>query len=324
MLKAQLLPEQYHHLVTSFGEQLKVGVPLARYTAARLGGPADLFLKVETLDDLEQAVTICWDQNIPFVLLGGGSNVLISDAGVRGLVILNRARKVNFSTKSNAPFVWVESGANFGLIARQAAKHGLSGLEWAAGIPGTVGGAVVGNAGAHGADMAGNLLLAEILHHIELDQGTSWSHEKWPVEKMEYSYRSSRLKRGAGQYIVLSAKLGLQTGSVEEVNARIDEMAAYRKRTQPPGASMGSMFKNPPGDYAGRLIEAAGLKGKRRGNVSISPVHANFFVNDGHASALDVYSLIQLAQNEVRQQFHIDLELEIDLVGDWPQDVIHE
>ena len=257
-----------------------------------------------------------WEEDFPFHILGGGSNVLVSDRGVRGLVLLNRARKVQFEIQRTPPMVWAESGANFGLIARQAAQHGLSGLEWAAGIPGTLGGAIVGNAGAHGADISANLHVAEILHRNQQDPARS-ARQTWTKDELEYGYRSSWLKTHPGQAIVLSAWLILQAGTEGQVQARMDEFAEYRRRTQPPGASLGSMFKNPPGDYAGRLIEAAGLKGARVGGSEISPKHANFFINHEGAKAEDLRRLIELAQNEVRRQFGVTLELEIELLGEW-------
>jgi UDP-N-acetylenolpyruvoylglucosamine reductase len=150
----------------SFGDHLQYDVLLARYTAARLGGRADILLEVHSAHELADAVGVCWKHDLPFVILGGGSNVLVSDTGVRGLVILNRARQIRFDEQVDPPTVWAESGANFGALARQAAQRGLAGLEWAAGIPGTLGGAVFGNAGAHGSEISGNLL-AEILHRTE-------------------------------------------------------------------------------------------------------------------------------------------------------------
>ena len=300
-----------------FGARLQAGASLARYTASRLGGPADLLLEVRSGRELEAAVTLAWRNAFPFVLLGGGSNVLVSDAGVRGLVILNRARRVRFDERVEPPTVWAESGANFGVLARQAARRGLSGLEWASGVPGTLGGAVFGNAGAHGGDMAGSLLVAEILHHAGVERDGAIQREEWSVEKMAYSYRSSVLKRGSREVVVLAARLRLERSTHEAVQARIDEFAAYRKRTQPPGASMGSMFKNPPGAFAGRLIEAAGLKGSRIGDAQVSPVHANFFINLGRASAQDFYDLIQLARQQVADRFGVNLELEIKLLGKW-------
>ena len=321
----------FRSLQSAFGDRLKLNEVLERYTAARIGGPADALLQSESAEDLAGIATHLWKMRVPFTILGGGSNVLVSDLGVRGVVILNRARKLQFEQEAQQPSVWAESGANFGSLARQAGARGLSGLEWAAGIPGTVGGAVVGNAGAHGGDVAGSLMLAEILHLVDREHpaGKQISRETWPVEKLKFGYRTSVIKgrRGDGSsnkpsgieqgLIVLSAQFRLERSSVEAAQARMDEFVAYRRKTQPPGASMGSMFKNPREDYAGRLVEAAGLKGTRIGDAEISPLHGNFFINRGRATAMDVWRLIMLARERVAEQFGIELELEVELVGEW-------
>lgn len=307
--------ESLNRLQASFGQRLQRGVPLDRFTSARVGGTAEILLEVESADELAQAATLLWSEGVAWKILGGGSNVLVSDSGVRGVVVVNRARKVSFDEDSDPPTVWAESGANFGLVARQAASRGLSGLEWAAGIPGTIGGAVVGNAGAHGGDMAGNLIVATILQR-NLEDGVP-IRVTWPVKRFEYAYRTSQLKRMPGQAVVLEAQLRLQRSTPEGVQAKMDEYVSYRRRTQPPGASMGSMFKNPPGDYAGRLIEAAGLKGVQVGDAQISTLHANFFINHGEATAADIYALIELAKRAVAEKFGVHLELEIELVGNW-------
>ena len=246
--------------------------------------------------------------------------MLASDAGFEGVVVVNRAKKVEFDLEGTPASVWAESGTNFGSLARMACQRGLSGLEWAVGIPGTVGGAVVGNAGAHQGDMAGNLMVAEILHRKEDLETSGESHsmrEHWPLEHFEFSYRSSAIKRQPGKFVVLAARLRLEQSTPEKAIAKADEFTAYRQRTQPPGATIGSMFKNPPGDYAGRLLEAAGMKGRSVGDAEISKLHANFFVNRGNASAEDIYSLIDLARTKVQEQFGISLRLEVELLGDW-------
>ncbi len=291
-------------LKTAFGNRLRLDEPLARYTAARLGGPAAALLVVRSADELARALRLLWEAALPFHILGGGSNVLVSDAGVEAVVLVNRARRTRFASDR----VWAEAGASLGSLARQAARRGLSGLEWAAGIPGTVGGAVFGNAGAHGGDTAASLLLAEILHPAR-------GRLRLSAAEMGFGYRTSALKRGELPAIVLSASLRLHPRPEAEIQAQMEAYQAHRRRTQPPGASMGSMFKNPPGDYAGRLIEAAGLKGTRLGGAEISPIHANFFINRGDATAQDVYRLIRLAQESVRRKFGISLELEIELLG---------
>lgn len=293
-----------------FGPALQEHVVMANYTTARVGGPADALLPVHTTADLERAVRFLWEEKLPFYILGSGSNVLVSDAGYHGIVLINRARTVKIDARTTSPTVWAEAGANLGAMARQVALRGLSGLEWAATIPGSVGGAVFGNAGAHGGDMAGNLLLAEILHPLE-------GKQVWPLERMEYSYRSSVLKQTKSQVVLLAARMKLDLSTPAEVQAKMDEFSARRRQTQPPGASLGSMFKNPTGDYAGRLIEAAGLKGSRAGGAVISSVHANFFINEGNATAADLGELIQLARAKVYDQFGVSLELEVELLGDW-------
>ncbi len=298
----------FETLRARFGERVQANVPLAPYTSARIGGPADFLLTATSATELAEAVMWLREHGLPFLLLGGGSNILVSDRGVRGVVILNRAKEVKFFS-GHPPKVWAEAGASLTQIAHRAAAKGLSGLEWAATVPGTLGGAVYGNAGAFGGDIAHNLICAEVL--------TENGRETWPVEKMGYGYRTSALKRGEVKGIVLSAELALRQAPKEEIVARIEEFSQRRKATQPPGASMGSMFKNPPGEFAGRLIEAAGLKGTRIGNAEISPVHANFFINHGETSARDVRALIELAQRAVAEKFGIELELEIEMVGEW-------
>ncbi len=291
-----------------FGERLQENAALAPYTSARIGGPADALLVVKSADELAETVTRLWEMQAPYVILGGGSNVLVSDRGVRGVVILNRAKAVRFETGEH-PTVWAESGVVFSNLANRAAELGLAGLEWAAAVPGTVGGAVYGNAGAFDGDVAGSLISAEIL--------TVHGRERWPVEKMEYGYRASALKRSTLKFAILSAELRLRHGVKEDVRFKMGEFVSRRKSTQPPGASMGSMFKNPEGDFAGRLIEAAGLKGTRIGNAEISTMHGNFFVNHGDTKASDVRKLIELAQKAVLEKFGVKLELEIEMIGEW-------
>lgn len=291
-----------------FSDQVQENVILAPYTSARIGGPADVLVTVRSSDELVNAAQACWDANLPFTLIGGGSNILVSDKGIRGVVILNKAKATEF--RSNAePTVWAESGVVLSNLAHRSAAQGLTGLEWAATVPGTVGGAVFGNAGAFGSDTAHNLLRAGIL----TDAGRAW----WPVEKMEYGYRSSILKHSTQKAIILSAEFRLNIGNSEIIKTTIDQLIARRKGSQPPGASMGSMFKNPPGDFAGRLIETAGLKGTRFGNAEISTVHGNFFINNGETCAADIKALILLAQKTVKDKFDVDLELEVEMIGEW-------
>ncbi len=295
-------------LQDQFGDAVALHAPLAKFTSARIGGAADVLLTAGSAKQLAAMVTVLWETETSFLVMGGGSNMLVSDAGVRGVVILNKARKVKIDRE--AATVWAESGSNFGAVARQCGRSDLTGLEWAAGIPGTVGGAVVGNAGAHGGDVAGNLILAEVLHH-------QYGRQEWTPAQLEFEYRSSRLKYHPGQAVVLAASFKAAHGDAETIKQKMDEFLAFRKRTQPPGASMGSMFKNPPGDFAGRLIDVAGLKGLRVGQAQISELHGNFFLNHGDATAAEVFALISQARQTVKEKFEVQLELEIELAGEW-------
>ena len=299
-------------LQSFFGDKLQQDTALANYTTARAGGTADALVIISSAQMLEEAARFLWQREIPFFILGSGSNVLVSDSGLRGVALINRAKAHRFDKDATPPTVWVESGANLGGLARQAAILGLGGLEWAATVPGTVGGAVYGNAGAHGGDMHENLVLAEILHPV-------YGKETWTSDRLAFGYRTSSLKRDTVKSVILSATLRLNESSREAVTSRMDTFTEQRRSTQPPGASMGSMFKNPPGDYAGRLIEAAGLKGTRIGGVEISSKHANFFINHDQATAADIWKLIQLVQRTVLDQFGTQLELEVEPLGVWAE-----
>jgi UDP-N-acetylmuramate dehydrogenase len=305
-----LNPGSLNELRTCFGDRMQENVPLSGYTAARIGGPADALVFVRKADELVQAAEKLWKMEVPFILLGGGSNVLVSDRGVRGVVIINRARLVKFNSQADKPTVRAESGVTPNDIAQRAARLGLTGFEWATAIPGSLGGAVYGNAGAFDGEMARNVISVDVFHRQH-------GHQTWPVEKMEYGYRTSLLKREHPPVIILSVELALNHGSQPAIQAKMEQFSTRRRATQPPGASMGSMFKNPPGDKAGRLIEAVGLKGKSIGHATISTRHANFFLNDGTTKAADMVALINLAQKAVLDQFGIKLELEVELIGEW-------
>jgi UDP-N-acetylmuramate dehydrogenase len=313
-MKSETTVQQISQFRDVFGDKLQIGVMMSRYTSARVGGPADMFLMVESALELQTAVSLAYTLGVPTFILGGGSNILVSDAGVRGLIIMNKARAVKYRHSGAHVVCIAESGMNLSSLARQCIAKGLGGLEWAIGVPGTVGGAVVGNSGAHGGDMNSNLLAATIW---EPEQGT----RVFTNEEMQYAYRDSILKQEQGQpgarRVVLTAELKLTPEPVEVLMARADGFTARRKQTQPAGASVGSMFKNPDNYYAGYLIESAGLKGFRVGGAKISEKHANFFVNDETATADDIRALFAEAWNSVRERFGIEMDLEVELVGDW-------
>ncbi len=289
----------------AFGERLLRDEPLTRHTSARIGGPADAFLAVRTRAELEEAARVAWDHGLPLTILGGGSNILISDRGVRGLVIHNRAARVSIRGAA----VRVDSGASTIQLARRLGQRGLAGFEWAIGVPGTLGGAIYGNAGAHGGDMAGCV--------VSVALATPAGRQILNGAEMGFEYRSSILKRERRPCVILGATLRFTPGDAATIAARMAEFNGYRKRTQPPGATIGSTFKNPPGEAAGRLIDAAGLKGTRIGGAEISTVHANFIVNLGGATAADVMALIELARARVQERFGVTLALEIEPVGEW-------
>jgi UDP-N-acetylmuramate dehydrogenase len=295
-------------LAEALGPGVRRDELLARHTAMRVGGPADLLIVCESVDDVIRAVRLARSSGVPWRLLGSGCNVLVSDAGVRGLVIVNRAARIQFDLDKG--MARAEAGALLAVLAREAIDRGLKGLEWAAGLPGSVGGAVVGNAGAFEGDIAGVLSSAALLE-------PSGEVVKRSAEWFEFEYRFSRIKRETGprRSVVLSANFDLQQGDPEALARRASEILEWRQTRHPVGATMGSTFKNPPGDHAGYLIEQAGLRGHRIGGAQISKLHGNFFMNTGGATAADVLALIEHVRAEVRRQFGLELELEIELVG---------
>jgi UDP-N-acetylmuramate dehydrogenase len=296
-------------LTLLFGDTLQANVPIAPYTTARIGGTADALLIVRAKEELAAVLTTCWQNNIPFRLLGGGSNVLVSDNGIRELVILNKAKSFQILPTPDGAIARADSGVMISNFAHKLGAAGLTGFEWAATIPGTIGGAVYGNAGAYGGDINDSLHTAAIL--------TPGGEQTLTASQMGYDYRSSILKRGELYGVILEAEFFLKNGDSDQIKNKIEMLTTKRKNSQPPGASMGSMFKNPAGDYAGRLIEACGLKGTKIGNAEISTVHGNFIVNNGNTSALDVKSLIELVKTTVYDKFGIELHLEVELIGDW-------
>lgn len=284
--------------------------PIGKYTAARIGGPADyLFVADSAVSDaqLVEVFTAALAAGLPVRVIGGGANILVSDAGVRGLVIVNRAAGLAWEVDGA---VSARAGTGLLALARAAAARGWRGFEWAIGVPGTVGGALVNNAGAHGSDMAANVTHARLAH----PDGTI---TQWTPDALAFAYRSSALKHHPEPFLVLAVGLRFEPDDPEAIHARMAEYTAHRRRTQPTGASLGSVFKNPHGDYAGRLIESCGLKGYQIGTAQVSPLHANFFLSDGHTRAADYRALIEHVQAVVQARCGVLLEPEIQFVGEW-------
>ena len=278
---------------------------LARYAMAGVGGPADVLVVARSCDTLLRALQAARELDLPVRVFGGLTNCLICDTGLRGVAVLNQARGYQFEAGYR---LRAEAGAVVVTVAREAVQRGWAGLTWAVGLPGTVGGMVVNNAGAFGGETSQSLVSAEVLNPqgVVMEVDPDW---------FAFEYRRSRLKGTAEGWVVLSVVLQLRPAEAAHLEAKAEEYTARRQRTQPPGRTLGSTFKNPPGDYAGRLIEAAGLKGRRVGGVVISTQHANFFINEGEGTAADYAALIALTQDEVARQFGIHLEPEIEFFG---------
>ncbi|MGQ9681108.1 MAG: UDP-N-acetylmuramate dehydrogenase [Anaerolineae bacterium] len=290
-------------------EGLEQQVPLAAYTTFGIGGVADLAFEARSSDALAAACRAASACDIPCLVLGRGSNVLVSDRGVRGLVIINRTEGCVLAPDGRLTAV---SGTSLTDVARRSAEAGWAGLEWAVGIPGSVGGAIVGNAGAHGGYIGDVLEAATVLDHGEV--------RRLGAADLGFGYRTSRLKEvatGNGRPVVLEATFSLRPGVREALERQMDEWLAWRSDRHPQEPSAGSVFKRTAQYPAGFLIEQAGLKGHRRGDALVAPEHANFIVNVGAASADDVRALIEEIQEEVEARFGVRLELEIELVGDW-------
>ncbi len=298
--------------------------PLARFTTMRVGGPADLFAVAHNAFELRGLVRFARGRGLPHVVLGRASDVVIADAGIRGLVISVRAEGLQI----HGDRLDAEAGVPMARAATEAQKAGLSGFEFGLAIPGTVGGAVWANAGAHGTGIADILESAAVL----LEDGTE---VRLPASELGFAYRDSRFKHAPGgrmtdagpladaarapREIVVAATFRLAPAPPEEIRTRLDEIRRWRQAHQPVGMpSAGSVFRNPAtGPSAGELIDRAGLKGLRIGGASVSEKHANFIVNDGHGTATDVRRLAEHVREEIRGRDGVELVLEVEFIGDW-------
>ncbi len=328
----------YTELSAHFGAQVRRNEPLARHCTFGVGGPADVWVSVDTSEDLIGLVTMCSEQRWPLLITGNGTNVLYGDAGVRGVVARVAINAYTLEDRRDgSAFLTVGAGISWPRIINDIARLGWGGLEFGPGIPGTLGGGVVSNAGVHGHD------LGQVLEWVDVvDARLCEEHAIAPTvvryqhNELELSYRHSRFRaQRRVQFdedgnpiaaprkliepgeIVMQLGIRLQQNDPKQLRDTIDEHKQYRKRTQPPQQSAGSVFKNPPGDYSGRLIEAVGLKGISCGGAQISERHANFIVNVGGARADHVAALIKEAHQRVYERFGVDLELEVELRGEW-------
>jgi UDP-N-acetylmuramate dehydrogenase len=331
----------YTKLHPYFQKRVRLNESLARHSTFGVGGPADVWVSLDTSRELIDLVSMSVEEQWPLLLVGNGTNILFADAGVRGIVARIVLDHYTIEDQSdNTALLVAESGVSWPRLLNELAPQGLGGLEFGPGIPGTLGGGVISNAGAHNSD------LGEVLEWIEvLDaRGALTTHNGISVpitrrylhDEIDLGYRHSRFRESrridfdAQGYpivpprgliepseIILQLGIRLRKEDPKKLRTTIEEYKQHRKITQPTQKSAGSVFKNPTGDYAGRLIDQAGLKGKTYGKAQISQRHANFIINLGGGSAADVVALIVEAHNRVHEKFGVDLELEVELRGEW-------
>lgn len=286
---------------------VREGEPLRKHVSFRIGGPADLLVVPRSIGELRAVATWLFGRGLPFVVLGQGSNVLIADAGIRGIVVKVGKGLDEFTFDGDR--LRAQAGAGLPHLARAAAERGLSGLEFAAGIPASVGGAVVMNAGAHGHAMA------EVVEAVDIVDAAGERHLR--KDALDYAYRTSRLQRDP--VVVLQATLRLRQSDPADVRVRTDTWLRHRSETQPIGPpSSGCVFRNPAGDHAGRLVDLAGGKGMTVGGARVSDVHANYIINTGGATAADVVTLAHKVKALVAEKSGVALEPEIKLLGEFP------
>ncbi len=303
-------------------DNIKPNINLADYTTFKIGGPAKFFIKAQTKDELGQALAWAKAKNLNYFILGGGSNLLVSDKGFDGLVI----KLTNEEIEQSGNELVAGAGARLGEAVAWAAEAGLSGLEWAAGIPGSVGGAVRGNAGAYGGE------ISQTLKAVEFFDAATGQFTTLPTAELAYSYRSSLFKQDTSK-IIWQATFALQPGDKEAVSAKVNALIAERLARQPHEPSAGCVFKNLMASddlvaklsaagkvkgnklACGLVVESLGLKGKSVGGAKVSDEHANFVVNYAQASAQDVKTLVELIKQEAKARFNLELEEEIQYLG---------
>ncbi len=286
--------------------RVKIGEPMSLHTQMKVGGAADYYYEAESEKGMTEAVKAAIESETPYTVVGNGANVLVSDKGIRGLVIGNRANKIKFLPHG---FVEAEAGVDNNILIRQTANRGLTGMERLMKVPGTVGGAIYMNAGDTGKKMFfGDLV--ESIKVIDREGKIKTLHK----DEANFGYRSSRFQT-SGE-VILSAKIHLEQAPQQEIEAKVKDILV-RKINHPAGATVGSTFKNPENYHSGELIEKAGLKGTKIGGAKISEKHGNFIINEGDAKASDVKTLIDLMKKTVKEKFNVDLEEEVRYLGEW-------
>ena len=288
-------------------DRVLVDEPMKRHTTFRIGGPADFFLLPSTVDEVRGILEICREEELPYFILGNGSNLLVSDKGYRGVIIQLYRNFSNISVEGNE--ICASSGALLSQIAAAARNASLTGFEFAGGIPGTLGGAVFMNAGAYGGELKDVLKEAVVM----TEQGEILT---LPVEKLDMGYRTSRIKKAG--YLVLEARLVLEQGDMDKIRDITKDLTEKRVSKQPlEYPSAGSTFKRPEGYFAGKLIMDAGLRGYQVGDAQVSEKHCGFVINKGNATAADVLTLIGNVREKVQEQFGVTLEPEVKFLGEF-------
>jgi UDP-N-acetylmuramate dehydrogenase len=293
---------------------VKLDEPMAKHTTFGVGGPADVFIAVKTEEQLRSAFSSAKRHGVEVFIFGSGSNILVGDGGIRGVVIENQNSEVVGPEQNGHGFkIRVGSGMSFASLARRMSSSGYEGIEWACGIPGSLGGAVVSNAGAYGR------ALSDVLVKARVTDAIGQISEMTPDE-LDLSYRSSAFLSGKlKDRAVLTVDLRVQQGDAELLKARVKELDKQRRGAQPPGRNCGSVFQNPADRGAWQYVDDVGLREHRIGNAMFSDKHSNFIQNLGGATANDVVSLIRLAQERVRNQFGVELTREVAFVGEFPE-----
>jgi UDP-N-acetylmuramate dehydrogenase len=295
-----------HELKLRFGDRLQMSRLLADLTSFQIGGPADLFVTVESEAELMAAMAAAHRHEIPAMCLGAGTNLLVSDRGVRGLVL--KLGECFGRMMIDATNVTVGAAMQFGAMVEAVVDRGLAGLEFGEGIPGTVGGGLVMNAGAFGGEMA---RVVTLVHGVTAE-GVARALTR---DEVNFAYRRTDLPH---RFVITRVDFQLAHGDRDDLRARVTDLRSKRASRQPRGLpNAGSVFKNPPGNFAGRLLESAGLKGTRMGGAAFSGQHANFIVNLGGARAAEVRALIELARSRVMESTGVTLEPEVRLIGEW-------
>lgn len=286
-------------------DNIKINESLKKYTMTKLGGPADVFVMPETEEEAENIVKYAYVHQVPLLLLGNGSNMVVRDGGVRGIVInFSKLNEIRVEKEQ----IYAGSGALLIDVSKTAAKESLTGFEFACGIPGSVGGAMAMNAGAYGGE------IKEVIMHTTVltKEGERIVLTK---DELELEYRKSIISKNG--YLVLSSQFQLEKGNQQEIDEKIADLTYKRESKQPlEYPSAGSVFKRPPGYFAGKLIQDSGLQGKGVGGAEVSTKHAGFIINKGEATATDYVETIKMVQKVVKEKYNVSLELEVKIVGE--------